>query len=140
MAEGTYKYNQLRILVVEDSILTAEQIKEVLQQASAPVEIKIVHTQDDALSTGKTFSPDVVVLDLLLRQGTGFTVLKDFSASSPKPTILVLTNYALPNYRNFALLTGANYFLDKAKDSEQLPAIIDSIAKNRASGKENGNY
>jgi two-component system, OmpR family, response regulator len=125
------KDSQLRVLVVEDSVLTAEQIKEVLQQATVPIDIKVVHTQTDALSHGKAFSPDVIVLDLLLREGTGFTVLKEFSASKPKPAILVFTNYALPNYRNFALLTGANYFLDKAKDSDQLPTIVDSIAHSR---------
>ena len=130
------KNNQLRILVVEDSVLTAEQIKEVLQQVSVPVDIKVVHTQNDALSDGKAFSPDVIVLDLLLRQGTGFTVLKEFSEIRPKPAILVFTNYALPNYRNFALLTGANYFLDKSRDSEQLPAIIDSIAQSRGGAPE----
>ena len=130
MAESD-KDGHLRILVVEDSILTAEQITEVLRQVTVPVEIKIVHTQNDALKDGKAFSPDVIVLDLLLRQGTGFTVLKEFSAAKPKPAILVFTNYALPNYRNFALLTGANYFLDKAKDSDQLPGIIDSIAQSR---------
>jgi len=128
---NTDKDSQLRILVVEDSVITAEQIKEVLQQASVPVDIKVVQTQNEALSDGKAFSPDVIVLDLLLRQGTGFTVLKEFSNAKPKPAILVFTNYALPNYRNFALLTGANYFLDKSRDSEQLPVIVDSIAQSR---------
>ncbi|MGH7936257.1 MAG: hypothetical protein ACREF8_04540, partial [Chthoniobacterales bacterium] len=51
--------------------------------------------------------------------------------SSP-PTVIVLTNFALPQFRDLALLLGANYFLDKALDIERLPTIVDSIATHQA--------
>jgi CheY-like chemotaxis protein len=123
----------LRILVVEDSALTAEQIEDVLRQIAVPTEIKIVHTENDALAVGGELLPHVIVLDLQLKQGTGFGVLREFRATVPRPNIVVLTNYALPNYRNYAFITGANFFLDKAKDMDMLPFIVTSIARERVS-------
>ena len=121
---------KLRILVVEDSLLTADQIWESLQRLSVPTEITMVRSEHDALSAAREFRPHVVLLDLKLSEGTGFAVLKQLSSMelAPKPVVVVMTNYALPNYRNYALLIGAKYFLDKARDLELLPTLVQSIA------------
>jgi|SRR5712671_1989319 len=121
----------LRVLVVEDSTLAVDQIREILNEVPAPMDIRVAQAQNDALATAQNFVPDVVVLDLQLKQGTGFGVLKALGTKSPKPKFIVLTNYALPNYRNYALLAGADYFLDKSKDIQVLQFVVESIARAR---------
>lgn len=124
---------QLRVLLVEDSVLIADQIRELMQTVTYSVNINVVTTEKDALAAAIEFVPDIVILDLKLKQGTGFGVLRALTALEPEPAIAVLTNYALPKYRDLALLIGADYFLDKAHDFEALPAIIESIARRRES-------
>jgi CheY-like chemotaxis protein len=54
---------------------------------------------------------DVVLLDLHLRQGTGFGVLRSIPADQAKKVVvIVLTNYDLAEYRRAAAALGATHF------------------------------
>jgi len=75
---------------------------------------------------------DVVILDLQLRKGTGFGVLRALRNMPKKPTVVVLTNFALRSYRETALQLGARDFLDKSRDYDRLPAILTEIASSQA--------
>lgn len=123
----------LHILLVEDSSLTAEQLCELIRTVSHRVTISVIATQKEAIAMLDDKRPDLVVLDLKLKQGSGFGVLREIAMQQPKPLIVTLTNYALPKYRELALLMGADYFLDKARDFSRLPSIIESIVS-RESG------
>jgi len=118
-----------RVLLVEDSTLTAEQLCEMIQSLRPEINCVTVATEQDALSAIGNSPPHIVVLDLLLKQGSGFNVLRKVSSVTPKPLVIVLTNYALPQYREYALLTGADYFLDKAVSIEALPTILESFLR-----------
>jgi hypothetical protein len=37
----------------------------------------------------------------------------------------MFTNYDLPEYKATALALGADHFLDKARDSQKLPALLE---------------
>lgn len=119
---------ELKILLVEDSILTAEQVCDLIREVDASIVLSVATTENDAVAAVSEFAPDIVVLDLRLKQGSGFSVLRKLAPQEPKPSIIVLTNYALPNFREYAVLSGADYFLDKALEMDSLPAIIESCA------------
>ncbi len=70
----------------------------------------------------------VVLLDLHLRQGSGFGILRAMSDVRPKPHVLVLTNHDSEQYKREAIALGATHFLDKARNFEQLPDILRRIA------------
>jgi len=113
------------ILLVEDSSLTAEQLCEMIRKHLPDVKCSVVASEKRALKVISTDTFRVVILDLRLKDGTGFNVLKKLSSLTPKPFTIVLTNYALPQYRDYALLAGADYFLDKATSIEALPTLLD---------------
>jgi DNA-binding response OmpR family regulator len=102
-----------------------EQLTQLLQQLSAPVEIELAQSFDAATSISEQFLPDVAIVDLQLKLGSGFSVIRVLSKSTPRPRIIVLTNYGLQAYRDYALLNGADYFLDKAMEFELLPGLIE---------------
>jgi len=124
-----------RVLLVEDSKLTAEQLCEMIQSLRPEINCVTVATEEDALNAIGNIPPHIVVLDLLLKQGSGFNVLRKISAMTPKPLVVVLTNYALPQYREYALLTGADYFLDKAVSIDVLPTILESFLRSAGSAE-----
>jgi len=117
----------LRILVVEDSALTAEQVCELIRCVSFPVVISDVATEQEALAAVRASAPDAIILDLNLRQGSGFGVLRELASLDAKPAVAILTNFALPRYRELSALMGSDYFLDKARDFALIPRIINSI-------------
>ncbi|MBV8341938.1 MAG: response regulator, partial [Gammaproteobacteria bacterium] len=124
----------LRVLLVEDSSLLAERIAELI--ACLP-EVDLVDTVDNelaALSSIRTEAPDVVILDLHLRSGTGFGVLRSMrrAAAAAAPKFVILSNFGLPEYRREAEALGAEVFLDKSRDYFRLPTVLLDYARRRS--------
>ena len=128
MAEDT----QLKILAVEDTRLTVTYLTELICSIPYQLTLILADTERDGVKMALDEHPDIVILDLVLKQGIGFNVLRRLAEIEPKPTAIVITNFALPQYKQYAMLNGAEYFLDKARDLETLPDIIKSIARRHA--------
>ena len=111
----------LGVLLVEDSPRIAERLRELLQEHGARV-LAVVDDEQSAIRALREMPVDVLVLDLQLKVGTGFGVLE--AIGRPRPPTIVMTNYALPQYRERARHFGVEHFLLKARDFELLPGII----------------
>lgn len=118
----------LRVLLVEDSKLISERLLELLADIPRVNVVATAASESDALVAVHETAPDVLVLDLHLKQGTGFGVLKAMHSLEKYPSVVILTNYALPQYRTQAQMLGAQYFLDKSCEFERLPEVIQEIA------------
>ncbi|MBS0398091.1 MAG: response regulator transcription factor [Proteobacteria bacterium] len=119
----------LKLLLVEDSKLLVERLSEVISQIADIDLVGTVDNENDAVARLKGESVDVVILDLRLRQGTGFGVLRALAGEKTRPRIVVLTTYDLPEYKSAALALGAGYFLDKARDCDRIPDVLNEIAE-----------
>ncbi|HTE43360.1 MAG TPA: response regulator [Steroidobacteraceae bacterium] len=119
----------LRVLLVEDSKLLADQISELLAGTACTTSLGVATTEQEAIAASTTQHPDLLILDLHLKQGTGFGVLKAVARLPKQPRVVVLTNYALPQYREQALALGAHHFLDKSADFDLLPELIQDISR-----------
>ena len=117
----------LNVLLVEDSKVLAERLCEMLAGISGLDLTAVVDTEAAALGAVEHGKIDVVLLDLHLRQGTGFGVLRGITRQTKRPVVVVLTNYDLAEYRRTATALGAQYFLDKVRDMDQLPDVMDKI-------------
>ena len=122
----------LRVLLIEDSALLAARLIELVNGLPDVELIDTVDTEADALDRISEVSPDVLILDLHLREGSGFGVLRSLALSTrPRPKIIVLTNFGLPEYRREAELLGVEAFLDKAREYFRLPSLLTDFAKQR---------
>jgi DNA-binding NarL/FixJ family response regulator len=72
--------------------------------------------------------PDVVVLDLALRCGSGFQVLSEMRSLGVRPVTIVLTNYSYEPFRKAAYELGAAHFFDKSIEFGEVPKVIDCLA------------
>lgn len=117
----------LRVLLVEDSKVLRERLSEAIRQIPDVELVGTAETEAGALAAVKRDKVDVVILDLHLKQGTGFGVMRGLAQAQAKPRIIVLTNYDLPEYKNAALALGATHFLDKARDYGRLPDVLHEI-------------
>lgn len=119
----------LRILLVEDSASLAERLAEAIGQMHDVAELAgIADTEADALAAVERAAVDVVLMDLHLKQGTGFGLMRALAARAVRPCIVVLTNYDLPEYKSAAIELGAAYFLDKIRDYDRLPEVLRDLA------------
>ncbi len=124
----------LRVLLVEDSTVLAERLAELINPIADVELVGVVDTEAGAIAALQRDSIDVVILDLHLKQGTGFGVMRAMSRMPHKARVVVLTNYDLPEYQNAALSLGASYFLDKARDYVRLPQVMQELCAARRAG------
>ena len=121
---GDAATRSLKVLLVEDSKIVAERLGEAISSIAGVELIGTLNAEAAAIAVTANEEVDVIILDLHLRQGTGFGVMRSLSNTRRKPKIIVLTNYELPEYKTAALALGATYFLDKARDSGRVPELI----------------
>jgi two-component system, OmpR family, response regulator len=121
----------LRVLLVEDSPVICGLISGIINDVPGVRVVESVASERDAIETVGRLDVDVVILDLQLRKGTGFGVLRAMREMPKKPIVVVLTNFALSSYRETALALGAREFLDKSRDYDRLPAILTEIASSQ---------
>lgn len=129
----------LRILLIEDSALLAARLTELLRHVPGVDVIGTLDNEAGALDCMASEDPDVVILDLHLRTGSGFGVLRNVHASG-RPKVIVLTNFDLPAYRREAESLGADAFLDKARDYSRLPSLLTDMARRRPIGRAGGQH
>jgi len=123
----------LSVLLVEDSSLLAARLSELIRRLPNVDLIGTVESEADAVSRITTALPDVLILDLHLRTGSGFGVLRSLARDkvARRPKVVILTNFGLPEYRREAESFGVEAFLDKSRDYFQIPELLRGFAKQR---------
>lgn len=121
--------HDLSVLLVEDSQLLADRLREAIVHIPGVQLAGTVDNETDAVATMKRQRVDVALLDLHLRGGTGFGVLRAINSGElGKVTAIVLTNHDLGEYRRAAAALGARHFLDKLRDFDLLPELLQQIS------------
>ena len=109
----------MRVYLVESSPLVRERLRRVLAQ-HAP--IQVVGCCDGASEAARHaphLRPDLIILDLSLREGNGFQLLAAIAQWPQRPEVIVLTNDTQEPFRLAADRLGARLFFDKALEFEQ---------------------
>lgn len=117
----------MNVFVVEDSSLLRERLIRTLTSIKGVQVTGYADTAEEATQLIQKLAPDAVILDIRLRQGTGFQVLQAVKARGQPPVIIVLTNFAYPQYRKKYLDAGADYFFDKSNEFDQVVIVLNKI-------------
>src|SRR5689334_17209007 len=91
----------LRVLIADDSPPVAEMLKELLEEPGRVEIVGWADSQDAVLDAVHLTRPDVVILDLQLRTGSGTDVIRAVraDASLAGTKILVTSNHVSPPLR-----------------------------------------
>jgi len=119
----------LRVLLVEDSRVLSERMRESLEGLDNVEVVGAVADESAAVAAVRQHAVDVIVLDLQLKEGTGFGVMERLGKA--RPLIIVFTNYMLPEYQRLARSMGVEHFLNKSVDYERLPQLLSEISAAR---------
>jgi two-component system OmpR family response regulator len=118
----------LSVLLVEDSKLLTDRLREAILNVPGAQLAGTVDSESEAVATLARMPIDVVLLDIHLRHGTGFGVLRAITnGQHGNVVVIVLTNHDLGEYRRAAAELGARHFLDKMRDFDRLPSLLQEI-------------
>jgi CheY-like chemotaxis protein len=124
----------LRVLLVEDSPLLRGRLENMLSQHAAFKVTGLAAAEAEAVEKLDSVPYDVIVVDVELRPGSGIGVIRQARQRNKDPKdgshvwIIVLTNYDLPTVRERCMQAGADHFLDKMREIDQLIPILLGIA------------
>lgn len=109
--------------LVEDSAVIRERLIPMLDVMADVQVVGTAETELDAAHWLSTNLCDLVLIDLLLRQGSGFGVLKRLQTMRDGSTAalrVVITNQATPEVRRRCQELGAAAIFDKSRELEEL--------------------
>lgn len=117
----------MKVYIVDDSREIRARMKEILS------EFKDIDSIDEAESLGDVqdnlgvIDPDIIIIDIRLKEGSGFLVLEYIYRYFQIPLIVVLTNYPTEEYRRKCVRLGADYFFNKSTEFEKAVYVIENF-------------
>ncbi|MEX0615286.1 MAG: response regulator transcription factor [Methylophaga sp.] len=125
----------MRLLLVEDDPLAGPALQQALSQAGYAVDLAVDGIDAEALGDIEPY--DIVVLDLGLPKRPGLEVLKNWrSRGNPLP-VVILTARGSWEEKVEGFKTGADDYVAKPFQAEELLARINAVLK-RSHGKHSG--
>ncbi len=117
----------MRILLVEDEKRLSGAIEKLLQKER--YEVDAVYTGTDGLDWALTESYDAIILDVMLPGMDGFEVLRRLRSEKIATPVLMLTARGGLEDRVRGLTGGADYYLPKPFETEELLACLKAITR-----------
>lgn len=117
----------MRVLVVEDEIRLSEAIAEILKERKYSVDV--VHNGIDGLDYALSDQYDVVILDVMLPKLDGFQVVKQLRESKNSTPVIMLTAKDEISDKIQGLDYGADDYMTKPFDSEELLARVRAMSR-----------
>jgi CheY-like chemotaxis protein len=118
---------ELRILLIEDSELLRGRLSQMLTEPGRMRVVASAATEAEARQKIEAEEYDVLLVDVELQEGSGIGAIRHARATyapARQPLIIVLTNYPLPAVRSRCIDAGADYFLDKMRQFQEVKPLI----------------
>jgi len=119
----------MKIVIADDSSLWRDRIRNLIQNLGNENTIMEAGTGTEAMQIISEKKPDLAILDIRMPEMNGIEVLKRIKELKLKVKVCMLTNYPYPQYKKKCLEAGADYFLSKTEDFEDIMIAINDISK-----------
>lgn len=121
----------LRVLVVEDEVDIVELFSFVLEESGA--EVKAGFSVKEAVQIAKHFKPDILISDMTLPDGDGYTLIQTLKSDSIEEgkafRAIAVTGAGGDENRSSALSAGYEEHICKPVDLDNLVQVVATIAE-----------
>jgi two-component system, NarL family, response regulator DevR len=118
----------LNVILVEDSPVVRERLVELLDGEPGVTIVGQYEDANGAIDGIRNGNAHVILLDIKLSGSSGMQVMQAVAEEAPQIKVIVLTNYAEPQYRVRFLAAGALEVLDKSNEFHRVPALLRELA------------
>ena len=121
-----------KTLIVEDSNFFRQLFKETLHSRFPSMDISEASNSQEALEKTETLHPDLIFMDIKLPGENGLELTKKIKTKFPDVTVVILSGYDFPEYREAAHRYKADHFLSKGSSTkESILTLVHSILSDR---------
>jgi len=121
-----------RILLVDDHEVVRLGLKALLERHPNFNVVAEASTAREAIEHVKTYSPDVVVMDIRLPGGSGIEACQEITTNYPDTRVIMLTSYAEDEMLFSAIRAGAAGYVLKQIGAEDLVRAIEAVSRGEA--------
>ncbi len=117
----------IRAVIVDDHGIVRQGLRALLTRPG----IQVVGEADSgmkAIEMARNLQPDVMLLDIRMKDGDGLQALPQIKSVSPYTSVIMLTTYANPGYLARAISSGASGYLSKEISPEQIVRAVFAAA------------
>lgn len=118
----------IRVLLADDHAVVRKGIREFLEEDPEITVIAEASDGAEAVRLAAAHTPDVVVLDIQMPRITGLEATRQIKAAQPGVRVLILTAYEDDPYVFALLRAGADGYLLKSADSDDLVRAVRTVA------------
>jgi DNA-binding NarL/FixJ family response regulator len=121
-----------RVLIVDDSPIVRERLLALLSDLP---NVEVVGEADmafDAIQAVRKLKPAAVILDISMPGGSGMQVLEAAKREPVPPLVIMFSNFSDEPYRTKCLALGADHFLDKSDDVDELLQLLRNLPRPKA--------
>lgn len=119
---------RLKVLIVDDAQLVINRIIELLQELPSVEKVFGAVSFNQATDCLLNNTPDLVLMDIQLPEKNGIELLVYVKKHYPMVKTIMLTNKAGFYYKTICEKEGCDHFIDKSKEFEKIPTIIETYA------------
>ncbi len=122
-----YSTDTIRVALIDDHAIVRQGLRALLTRPG----IEVVAEGDGgnaAVEIARQLHPDVMLLDIRMKDLDGLQALPMIRAASPCTAVIILTTYANPGYLARAINNGAAGYLSKETDPEQIVRAVRAAA------------
>lgn len=119
----------VRVFIVDDSAFVRARLITMLCSFE---EIEVVGQTEDAVVASDSIQelrPDVVIMDVRLKGGSGLDVLQTIKDNKLAPITIMLASYPHPQYRERVRSAGADFFFDKSCEFEKIIDVVKQLTQ-----------
>ncbi|HVR62578.1 MAG TPA: sigma-54 dependent transcriptional regulator [Polyangia bacterium] len=117
------------VLIVDDEPLIRQSLRGVLLQEG--FDVGVAETGDEALRRFQDDRPDVVLLDLVLGQTDGLTLLRRWRQESPDTKIILISAHGSIESAVMAMKLGGYDFIKKPFELDEIVAAVRNAARTK---------
>ncbi len=117
----------MKILLIEDDKAVAAVISTMLKSQGIICEHEI--NGNDGFEAARLCEYDAIILDMILPDFSGAELLSRLRACDIKTPVLILSCMSDPNYKIKALSTGADDYIAKPFDKQELLARVNAVIR-----------
>ncbi len=114
----------MKVYIVEDSPMIRNKTITMLSAIKGVEIAGVSDGSEEALKEILKCNPDIVILDIRLKGGSGIDLLETVKERYPEIMVVMFTNYNYPQYLKRCRELGADYFFDKSKDFDQVYNVV----------------
>ncbi len=126
----------LTIFIAEASTEVRKRLVELVSGLPGEVLIGEAGNALEAIVSIQRLKPQVVIMDFRMPNGNSLQAVAAVRALDATACIIKLSTFPFPQYREKCLRAGANYFFDKASESEQIVAILKQLLTETSQSSE----